>query len=772
MREGGSPSPQAIPRRQWLLYLLLAALAGGSAGFSAVELRAGGSGWLLVASLIGLGLVVLASVRRFFRFRLQVEPVSDSRTNTQPTNSSEAEADPSLLGLALTAGRIGVCEWLIATGRLTWSENVPELLGLSGPPAQPTLEDLLAATVPEDRQALRSALQAAMDDPSRQDTYLAEFRVPIDDRSPRRDGEVRWLEARGRVFRDSNGKALRLLGTLRDGTPRRRELETLRAASAAAESANAAKSRFLANVGHELRTPVAGILGLAELLQETPVNDEQRDYLRTLSRSADGLLALLNDLLDFSKIEAGKLEMDSVPFTLSEAVADAVSVFSLPAQSKGLILTTRIDPSLPPRLIGDPYRLRQVLLNLIGNGIKFTEKGEVVVEVKTAEEFLAKAQRSQSKTEEEAEKQPISSLSSFATFASLRETLLRFSVTDTGIGIQPEKQASIFQPFVQAERGTASFYGGTGLGLTISVRLVEMMGGRLSMESEVGRGSTFWFTVPLRVDETTRVTSAGKKEGERDGKAQDGRSLRILLAEDNPVNQQVLTLLLEKTGHQVRAVGNGREALEALENEKFDLVLMDVQMPEMDGLRATRLLRAREKAIGGRVPVVAVTANMLDGERQRCLTAGMDDYLAKPIRKDELLATIHRVVGQPPPPPESTEQMRSEGPAWLSLLRGQHLDETAIASLARTFMETAPARLSTLRQAVADADAARVETTAHTLKGSLAIFAARAAGEAAACLEQLGRAGQLDQAAEQLATLETEMRTLEAELTSFLQSAS
>lgn len=583
-----------------------------------------------------------------------------------------------------------------------------------------------------------------------------------------RDGRRIWMHWNNTAVYEKDGSLVEILSIGNDVTARKEaedrlhetnhylELAVQRSNELAAEAAraNVAKSEFLANMSHEIRTPMNGVIAMAGLLISTPLNEEQRGYATIIRKSGKQLMAIINDILDYSKIEARRMGLEDVPFDLAEIMGGVMAMMETGAAEKGLGLACQMDPDVPALVRGDPVRLRQILLNLTSNAVKFTETGSVNlrVSVESREDV---------------------------------HLVLLFSVSDTGIGINPQQRALIFEPFTQADSSTTRRFGGTGLGLSISRQLAELMGGTLTVASTEGQGSVFSFTARLKRLSLTEVERLREEDQVQASPPQSAAitrlraQSRILVVEDNPTNQKVALALLEKAGFGCTLVSSGYEALQRMEDELFDLVLMDCQMPGLDGYETTSLIRSRDVAVLRHdIPIIAMTANALEGDRDKCLQAGMDDYLSKPIEINRLVTLLEKWLALEGSTEESgsqaglDENSMATQPAALEPpvfneddYMNRNLGDRELArDVLNMFVTSTPGYLKALQEQLEKKDPAGVRMQAHTIKGACATVGAELMRVTAQRVEQLAREGELASAVPVAARLALDYQRLKEEL--------
>jgi PAS domain S-box-containing protein len=603
--------------------------------------------------------------------------------------------------------------------------------------------------------------------------FWLRFEIRLPDFAPR------IVQLTSKVVPDGKGGIAGWVGTLADVTAEAGAEAALAEARDQATEASRLKSDFLANMSHEIRTPMNGVIGMTDLLLETDLDARQRDYAQTVRDSGGALLAIINDILDFSKIEAGKLDVENVPFTIGSIVDDVVNLLAGPAQAKGLELRAVVESSVPGVIGGDPGRVRQVLTNLIGNALKFSHDGEIVVRV-------LDPQNTKRSTLDDADG---------GDDQGGRSIVLRFEVADTGDGIGPDKVDMIFRPFVQADTSTSRKYGGTGLGLVICSQLVALMGGECGVTSTLGVGSTFWFTIRVHtvtgppVDErlspgtdVSGIPSAAARPapvttGPTPSSPGGPETGRLLLAEDNLINQKVAVEMLSRAGYQVDTVLDGAAAVRAVSARPYDAVLMDCQMPEMNGYEATAAIRALRSS-GRLTPIIAMTAGARPEDRDRCLAEGMDGYLAKPVRKDSLLALVALSVTDASTtagPMTKADGDPVEGSLDLTVfeelrLLGEATDEDFLAELVDQFVHDTEALLTALRLAWTEGDGAAVTRTAHSIRGGSTQLGGRRLALSCSHLEEKAGTNHLSDGLADLHAVESDYQDLRRTLVHQLSS--
>jgi PAS domain S-box-containing protein len=656
---------------------------------------------------------------------------------------SEIEKYREKIKLALEATTDSIWEWDLTENMVRGHDRALEMLGSQGNQSGQVYAEWKALLHPDDREYVIFQLKDHLS--GKTDQYKAEYRIQV------QNGDWKWMLSRGKVAeRDPEGRPLRMVGTHVDITQRKRMEEEVLQAKIQAEDASRAKSEFLANMSHEIRTPISGILGAAEMLLNRETDDAAREHLTLMKHSAKSLLTMISETLDFSKIEARKFQLIDTDFSLREVIEKVRRFFSPEIRNKGLGFHVHIDPDAPEQLRGDPDRLEQVFLNLIGNAVKFTRAGEIRFEIERVN--------------------------------GTRNPKLRFFVSDTGIGIPGEDIPKLFQAFSQLDSSYAKPFSGTGLGLAISQKIIRMMGGNIRVESSPGQGSTFYFTVEFQASEERQTVSveAPLKEGTPKS-PEDSGPLNILLAEDDLLNRTSLVHFLEKEGHRVTAVGDGQAVLETLAEKTFDLILMDIQMPLMDGVETARRIRRNETGrFDANCPIIALTAYALTGDREKILAAGMDGYVTKPVDMAELGRAMAAAVTHPnaqkptgvrkpgengsavkPGPHSSHSGSGDPSNSWSDPLEDvrrymdrYRSDPSFLKGMLEGFLTEAPLRMAQAKKALAAGDLQAAAKAAHSMVSMLGAIRTKGLATAAREAEHHLRKGDRQKGQKELDFLE------------------
>ncbi len=655
------------------------------------------------------------------------------------------KASEERLNLAVRGGKLGFWDWYLDTGEVIYNERWAEIIGVAPETIEHTYETWERRIHPEDKAGVLSRLADHID--GNAPYFQAEHRLSDG------DGDWRWILGIGRISETApDGRPLRMTGVMLDISDRkaaelhleatvRERTRALVEANQAAERASQAKTEFLARMSHEIRTPMNAILNMSELALLTDLDDEQRGYIQSVAHSGQHLLSVINDILDISKVEAGRLSFETIDFDLVTSLEAIIGSLSQQARKRGLYLDLVIKDDAAPTLRGDPFRLHQVLINLVGNAIKFTRKGGVTVRVSSRTPADPGSGRD-------------------------RPVELAFSVEDTGVGIPDDSRDTVFEAFGQADSSTSRKFGGTGLGLTISRQIVEAMGGRIGFENREGGGTRFHFTVQMALGDPKASRDWLHPLAEQTPTRR--HPLRVLLAEDNGENVKVARSLIARLGHEMTVARNGAEALRELAAGDYDLVLMDIEMPEMDGIEATHRIRSGEAGERNRdIRIIALTAHALSGYREKCLVAGMDDYISKPFSLKELFGILGRVVPlrdpplRPPPTTDAADHRVLDVEAATGRLYG---DEALYDSLCADLLAKAPERLRQMRTLMESGQLDGLALLSHTFKGNCGNIGADTCRHAADRLEGAARRGDEPELPRLLDRLETEIANVTAAL--------